>query len=86
LASELHDIISVLINEIVREMNLTLGDMTMLRLAIIFFVIALIAGGLGLGGTAGASMGVANVFFFVFIVLAVLEAIGGFFRGAGNNI
>lgn len=58
----------------------------MLRLAIIFFVIALLAGGLGLFGTAAAAGGIAQLFFFVFIVLAVLAAIGGFFRGTASAV
>ena len=54
----------------------------MLRLALLFLVIALIAGVLGFGGIASLSYDAARIFFFIFIVLAVLFFIGGFFRGA----
>jgi uncharacterized membrane protein YtjA (UPF0391 family) len=54
----------------------------MLRLAILFFVIALIAAFLGYGGVAALSFEGARIFFFVFIVLAVLFFLGNFLRGA----
>jgi uncharacterized membrane protein YtjA (UPF0391 family) len=41
---------------------------TMLKWALIFAVIALIAGGLGFGGVAGAAAGVAKILFFLFVV------------------
>jgi uncharacterized membrane protein YtjA (UPF0391 family) len=44
----------------------------MLRYAIIFFVVAIIAGILGFGGIAGASSQIAVLLFWVFIVLFVL--------------
>jgi uncharacterized membrane protein YtjA (UPF0391 family) len=44
----------------------------MLKWALIFLVIALIAGALGFGGIAGAAMGIAKVLFFLFLVVAVL--------------
>ena len=45
----------------------------MLRLAIIFLVIALIAAFLGFGGVASLSWAGAQILFFVFLVLAVLS-------------
>ena len=44
----------------------------MLGLAIIFFVIALIAYAVGAQGVAGMSAGIGRILLFVFLVLAVL--------------
>lgn len=49
----------------------------MLKWAIIFFVIALIAGGLGFTGVAGASMGIAKILFWVGLVIAILLLVLG---------
>jgi len=45
----------------------------MLNLAITFLIIALIAGVLGFGGIAGASVGFAKICFFVFLVLFAIS-------------
>ena len=55
----------------------------MLRWALIFLVIALIAGALGFGGVAGTSMGIAQILFFVFVVLFVVSLIAHLVRGRG---
>jgi uncharacterized membrane protein YtjA (UPF0391 family) len=47
----------------------------MLRYAIIFLVIALVAGVLGFGGIAGASVGIAKILFVIFLILFVVSAI-----------
>jgi uncharacterized membrane protein YtjA (UPF0391 family) len=52
----------------------------MLRFAIVFLVIALIAGVLGFGGIASMSFEGAKILFFIFLVLAVLSFLGGAFR------
>jgi len=52
----------------------------MLRLAILFLVIALIAALLGFGGVANLSFEAARLVFGIFIVLAVIFALGGLFR------
>jgi uncharacterized membrane protein YtjA (UPF0391 family) len=52
----------------------------MLRWAILFLVIALIAALFGFGGVASVGVEAAKILFFVFIVLAVLSFIGGAFR------
>jgi uncharacterized membrane protein YtjA (UPF0391 family) len=49
----------------------------MLRLAIVFLVIALVAGLFGFVGVAQLSWEGAKILFFVFIVLAVLSLIVG---------
>jgi len=54
----------------------------MLRLAIAFLVIALIAAFLGWGGVAAMSFDAARILFFIFLVLAVLFFLGNFLRGA----
>lgn len=56
----------------------------MLRYAIAFLVIALVAAIFGFGGVAGISMDAARILFFVFIVLAVLTFLGGRFRGRSD--
>ena len=43
----------------------------MLHYAVVFFVIALIAALFGFGGIAASASGIAQILFFVFIVLAV---------------
>ncbi len=52
----------------------------MLRLAIVFLVIALIAAFLGFGFVAALSWQGAKVLFVVFIILAVLSFLGYGFR------
>lgn len=52
----------------------------MLRLAVVFLVIALLAALLGFGGVASYSFEGARIFAFIFIVLAVLSFIGGRYR------
>jgi uncharacterized membrane protein YtjA (UPF0391 family) len=57
----------------------------MLRWALGFLVVALIAAFLGFGGVAGVSMDIAKILFFVFLVLFVVSLIAGAFRGRGAN-
>jgi uncharacterized membrane protein YtjA (UPF0391 family) len=53
----------------------------MLRLAIMFLVIALLAGILfGWGLVADMSFEAARICFFIFLVLAILAFLGGVFR------
>jgi uncharacterized membrane protein YtjA (UPF0391 family) len=52
----------------------------MLRLAIVFFVVALIAAFLGYGGVASYSWDGAKILFFIFLVLAVLSFLGHGYR------
>ena len=53
----------------------------MLRLAILFLIIALIAGLFGFGVIEGFSWLAAKIFFFLFIVLAVIFFLGGLLGG-----
>jgi uncharacterized membrane protein YtjA (UPF0391 family) len=48
---------------------------TMLWLAIVFLIIALVAYALGARGVAGMSAGIGRTLLFVFLVLAVIFAI-----------
>lgn len=54
----------------------------MLRLALTFLVLALIAGLFGFGLVASLSYDIAKILFFVFIVLFVLALIGNAAGGA----
>lgn len=49
-----------------------------------FLIIALIAGVLGFGGVAGASIEIAKIIFFVAIVLFLISAVVGLLRGRGR--
>jgi uncharacterized membrane protein YtjA (UPF0391 family) len=53
----------------------------MLGWALTFLVIALIAAALGFGGIAGTSAGIAQILFFVFIVLFVVAMIARALQG-----
>jgi uncharacterized membrane protein YtjA (UPF0391 family) len=52
----------------------------MLRLALLFVVIALLAALFGFGLVAGMAFDVAKILFFVFVVLAVLSLLAGAMR------
>jgi uncharacterized membrane protein YtjA (UPF0391 family) len=45
----------------------------MLRWALIFLVVALIAGALGFTGVAGASAGIAQILFWVFLAVFLIS-------------
>ncbi|MFY9255861.1 MAG: DUF1328 domain-containing protein [Fuerstiella sp.] len=49
----------------------------MLSYALTFLIIALIAGALGFGLVGGMAYGAAKIFFFVFLVLAVISLFTG---------
>lgn len=53
----------------------------MLGLAVLFFVIAIIAALFGFGVIAGVAAGAAKIFFIVFIILAILSLLGAVVRG-----
>lgn len=53
----------------------------MLRLALGFFVVALIAALFGFGGIAAGAASIAQVLFFVFMVLFVVSLLFGALRG-----
>jgi uncharacterized membrane protein YtjA (UPF0391 family) len=53
----------------------------MLKWALIFFVISLIAGGLGFTNVAAAAGGVARILFFVFLVIFLIFLVLGLVAG-----
>jgi uncharacterized membrane protein YtjA (UPF0391 family) len=55
--------------------------LTMLKWAIIFGIISLVAAVLGFGGIAGAAAGIAKVLFFIFLSVCVILLIAGIFVG-----
>jgi uncharacterized membrane protein YtjA (UPF0391 family) len=52
----------------------------MLRLALVFVIVALVAAFLGFGLVAGMAYDVAKILFFIFLILAVISLIGGAVR------
>jgi uncharacterized membrane protein YtjA (UPF0391 family) len=55
----------------------------MLSWILTFLVFAIIAGALGFTGVAGASMGIAQTLFYIFLVLFVVSLIVHIARGSG---
>lgn len=55
----------------------------MLRAAIAFFVIGLVAIFLGAGGVAGVSMEIGRMLLVIFVVLAVISLLVSLFTGRG---
>ena len=53
----------------------------MLQLAILFLVLALVAGVLGYGGMMVQFAGFAQILFFVFVVLFLISAVASALRG-----
>lgn len=53
----------------------------MLRGAIIFFMLAIVAGLFGFGGIAAGAEGIGKILLVVFLVLAILSFLGGRSRG-----
>jgi len=52
----------------------------MLRWAIAFFIIAIVAAIFGFGGIAVAAAGIAKILFFIFLVLFLVALLGGLVR------
>ena len=53
----------------------------MLGWALMFFIVAIIAGVLGFGGIATAAVDIARILFFIFIVLFAISLIAGLLTG-----
>lgn len=47
----------------------------MLRWAVIFFIIAIVAAALGYGGIAGSAAGIAETLFIIFIILFAITLV-----------
>jgi len=56
-------------------------EIDMLRWAVIFFIVALIAAVLGFSGIALASAGIAKILFYIFLVLFLVSLLSHAFRG-----
>jgi uncharacterized membrane protein YtjA (UPF0391 family) len=56
----------------------------MLSWVVTFLIIALIAGVLGFGGIAGASVEIAKAIFFIAVLLFLISAVVGLVRGRGS--
>lgn len=52
----------------------------MLRYAILFFIVALVAALFGFGGIASGAQSIAQVLFWIFVVLFVLSLLARLFR------
>lgn len=53
----------------------------MLGWSLTFLVVALIAGALGFGGIAGASAGIAQILFFIFLILFAITMVMRLVKG-----
>jgi uncharacterized membrane protein YtjA (UPF0391 family) len=61
------------------------GVAYMLYWALVFFIAAIIAGLFGLELIASAAVGIAQVLFFVFLLLFVVSLVGHFYRGIARE-
>ena len=57
------------------------GNIPMLHYALVFFILALVAGLFGFGGVASASAGIAQILFFLFLILFAVTVISRMVRG-----
>lgn len=53
----------------------------MLRMAMLFLVLAIIAGAFGFFAVAGAAVGIAKILFWLFVVLFIVTGVAGFAAG-----
>jgi uncharacterized membrane protein YtjA (UPF0391 family) len=51
--------------------------MSLLKWALILFVVSIIAGGLGFSGVSSATGGLAKILFYIFIVLFLILLVAG---------
>jgi uncharacterized membrane protein YtjA (UPF0391 family) len=63
-----------------RDWRITSQGGFMLRWALAFFIIALVAAVFGFFGLAVAAAGVAKILFFIFLVLFLVSLLGGLMR------
>lgn len=61
------------------------GHDFMIRYAVVFLVIALVAALLGFGGLAGLAASIAKILFFVFLVLAAISLVVNLMGGRGRS-
>jgi uncharacterized membrane protein YtjA (UPF0391 family) len=65
----------------VASIELQKEGLNMLGWVVTFLIIALVAGLLGFGGIAGASIEIAKIVFFIAVVLFLVSAVVGLARG-----
>jgi uncharacterized membrane protein YtjA (UPF0391 family) len=65
----------------VRRLAAAETEVPMLYWAVVFLVIAIIAGLFGFGGIAEASAGIAQILFFIFLILLIVALVMHFVRG-----
>jgi uncharacterized membrane protein YtjA (UPF0391 family) len=53
----------------------------MLYWALVFFIIAVVAGVLGFGGISAAAGGIAQILFYIFVVIFLVALIAGLLGG-----
>ena len=58
----------------------------MLRLALVFLLVSILAAVFGFGGIAGVSMEMARILFFIFVVLFVVSLIFGLLNRGGPTL
>ena len=58
----------------------------MLRWALAFLIISIVAALFGFGGIASSAVGIAKVLFFIFIVLFAISLVVGLISGKKTNI
>jgi uncharacterized membrane protein YtjA (UPF0391 family) len=58
----------------------------MLYYALVFLVIALVAGLLGFGGVAFAAAGIAKIIFYIFLAVFLISLIMHFARGTSRGV
>jgi|TARA_R100000231_G_scaffold90534_1_gene68395 uncharacterized membrane protein YtjA (UPF0391 family) len=61
-------------------------DSNMLRLALAFFIVAIIAAVFGFGGIAAGAASIAQILFFLFVVLFLIALVVGLIRGRSPRI
>jgi uncharacterized membrane protein YtjA (UPF0391 family) len=57
----------------------------MLRWALIFLVVAIVAALFGFGGIASAAGGIAQILFYIFLILFVISLVFGLVRGRATR-
>ena len=68
-------------NDFQPETDLLCLEVIMLRWALGFFVVALIAAALGFGGIAASAASMAQLIFYVFVILFVVSLLAHFLPG-----
>jgi len=68
-------------NDLQPKTELLCLEVIMLRWALGFFIVALIAAALGFGGVAASAASIAQFIFYIFVILFVVSLLAHFLRG-----